>query len=439
MTTQASTLERPAGEMQRVRPEDAQTLVDPRAHADGRIYEVFRRLRATSPVALAEPEGFDPFWVVTRQEEIRKAMMSGGAFLSGFRSPALISRAVTDHMRAMLGGHDSPVRTIVQMDSPDHEAYRAVAAGFFHARTLDRMADGIRRIAREFVDRLLSFDGECDFADEIAFYYPLRVVMQIMGVPVEDEALMLRLTQEYFGVEDAEFAPSEAAVQGSAEDKARSMVATVDEFNDYFDRMMADRRANPREDLVSVIANATIGGAPMPVREARSYCFVAASAGHDTTSAVTAGGMDALCRHPGLLDEIRGDPDRIKAFVEEAIRFYPPSKMAMRTAAHDVELGGQRIAAGDWLAMAWSSGNRDEAVYPDPDVFRIDRKPNKLISFGNGAHVCLGQHLARLEIRLFFEELADRVAHVELAGEATSVASLMNSGIKHLPIRFRAR
>jgi cytochrome P450 len=149
--------------------------------------------------------------------------------------------------------------------------------------------------------------------------------------------------------------------------------------------------------------------------------------------------MLALCENPGLIDEIRGDPEKIKAFVEEAIRVYPPIKFGIRSAARDVEIDGRQIRAGDMVNLAFCSGNRDEAVFDDPDVFRIDRRPNKHISFGSGPHVCLGQHLARLELRLFFEELTNRIGSVELAGEPKCVANLLMSPHKTMPIRFTPR
>lgn len=415
----------------------AKIMADPHAHADHRLFEALAWLRQYQPLGIAEPEGFDPFWVVTKQADLRAIAMKPDHFHNGLRVN-MIDRAARRQMQEMLKDRDFPLRTILHMDPPDHAKYRAVAADFFHARNLDSLTDTIRGIAKEFVDRLADFDGECDFAKEIAFLYPLRVIMSVLGVPQEDEPLMLKLTQEFFGTADADLAREGLHAQGGAEAGA-ALTAIAGDFDAYFDGLLAERRKSPRADMISVVANALIDGAPMPELEARSYCIVAATAGHDTTAAVTAGGMQALAEQPGLIDTIRGDEEAIKAFVEEAARTSTPSKITMRTCVTDIELAGRRFLAGDWLAMAWASGNRDEALFPDPDLFRIDRKPNKLISYGNGPHVCLGQHLARLEMRLLFTELAERVAWVELAGEPKCMASLMVSGLKSLPIRFRLR
>lgn len=437
----SETLDRPISVAQssarpEISKEQANLIASEAAHADGRLYDVLAELRRTQPLGIARPDGFNPFWVVTRQADLRKITMNGDDFLTSVNS-AFMSLAAMEQMHKALKGDKFPVRIMLYMDKPEHGKYRAVAADFFHARNLDKIADQIRTIAGQFVDHMLTFDGKCDFAKDVGHLYPLRVIMQLMGVPVEDEPLMLRLSQEFGGGADEDLiragkTPGQVAV-------GQSMVEVAAESGVYFTKMMADRRANPRNDIVSVIANALIDGKPMPEPEARGFCFSVATAGHETTAGVTAGGVLALCENPGLIDEIRGDPDKIKAFVEEAIRMYAPIKFGIRCAAKDMEIDGRQIRAGDMINLAFCSGNRDEAIFEDPDVFRIDRKPNKHISFGAGPHVCLGQHLARLEMRLFFEELTSRVESVELAGEPRCVANLLMSPFKSIPIRFKPR
>lgn len=417
-------------------PDDiASIIASPRAHADGRLLEAFGWLRRNQPFGIAHPEGFDPFWVATRQRDIRELAMKPDLFRSEQANITLASRDQLDRMR-QLTGRENPVRAIVNMDPPDHPKYRAVAAGFFHPRNIDMLAAEIRRIAVSFVDRLADMGGECDFAREIGFLYPLHVIMGILGVPPEDELLMLRLTQEYMGAADEDLS-RDGRMDGASLGESMAQIAA--EMNAYFDALLDERRRRPGSDLVSVIANALIDGDPMPALEARSYCFVAATAGHDTTSSTINGGVHALTQHPGLLDAIRGDEDRIRAFVEEAIRVYPPSKMTMRAASRDCTVAGRSIREGDWVGLAWASANNDEEVFPDPELFRIDRRPNKLLSFGNGPHVCIGQHLARLEMRILFDELSRRIDHIEMAGESRSMASFMVSGIKSLPIRYRLK
>lgn len=415
----------------------ARVLADPKAHAEGRVLDALAWLRQHQPLGIAEPEGYDPFWVVTRQADLRAIAMKGDVFHNTLRVN-MIDKAARQQMQELLKDRDFPLRSILHMDAPDHPKYRAVASGYFHAKNLDALAGQIRSIAAEFADRLVDGGGELDFAQDIAFKFPLRVIMTVLGVPQEDEPLMLRLTQELFGTADDDLAREGNANTTGAE-VGSALAAVTADFDAYFDDLLADRRKSPRNDLISVIANAEIDGKPMPALEARSYCIVAATAGHDTTAGVTAGGFKAICEDPSLLPAIRDNPDAIKAFVEEAARLHSPSKITMRTAVQDIALCDRQFRAGDWIAMAWASGNRDEALFPDPDAFRIDRKPNKLISFGNGPHVCLGQHLARLEMRLLFEEIARRLDSAQLAGEPRCMASLMVSGLKYLPVRYTLR
>jgi hypothetical protein len=363
--------------------------------------------------------------------------MKGDVFHNTLRVN-MIDRAAIQQMQELLKGRDFPLRSILHMDPPDHPKYRAIAAGYFHAKNLDGLTDQIRTIAVEFADRMVAGGAEGDFAQDIAFKFPLRVIMTVLGVPQADEPLMLRLTQELFGTADEDLA-REGRSNTTGAEVGEALAAVTADFDAYFDDLLAERRKQPRNDLISVIANAEIDGQPIPALEARSYCIVAATAGHDTTAGVTAGGFKAICEDPSLLPAIRDNPEAIKAFVEEAARLHSPSKITMRTAVQDIELCDREFRAGDWIAMAWASGNRDEALFPDPDAFRIDRKPNKLISFGNGPHVCLGQHLARLEMRLLFEEIARRIDGAELAGEPRCMASLMVSGLKYLPVRYRFR
>jgi cytochrome P450 len=412
----------------------AREVIDPTVHASDRIHEVFARLRADQPLGLVVTEEFDPFWLVTRQADLRSIAAQPDLFNNGDRL-VLVDRASEHRIAELLGGQRFPIRTILQMDPPEHTFYRNITAEYFHARGIDALADQIRAIARGFVDDLIETGGECDFTRTVSFLYPLRVIMSIMGVPREDEPEMLRLTQEFMGAgDDEDFQREDIGASGGD-----TLAAVTREFNAYFDVLLANRRSHPRDDVVSAIANARLEGAELPDLEARSYCAHLATAGHETTSSVTSGGMLALCNDPALFRRIKADRSLIRPFVEEASRFATPSKITMRTVARDTVHAGRAFQKGDWMAMAWASGNRDEAVIADPDVFRIDRQPNKHITYGVGAHVCLGQHLARLEMRILFEELFERLDSVELAGEPKVLKSLIVSGLKSLPIRFHAR
>jgi cytochrome P450 len=237
-----------------------------------------------------------------------------------------------------------------------------------------------------------------------------------------------------FGASDPDTERFKAAL--SDEQFAQLLVGVVQDFNDYFEAITADRRAHPRDDLATLLANAEIDGAPLPPFERTGYFTIIATAGHDTTSSSTAAAMWALATVPGLLERVRSDLSLVPALIEEAIRWATPVKTFMRSASADTELRGRAIKENDWLMLCYASGNRDEEVFANPDKFDIDRKPNRQLAFGNGAHLCLGQHLARLEMRILYEELLPKLKRVELDGEPRYVESFFVNGLKALPIRF---
>jgi hypothetical protein len=209
------------------------------------------------------------------------------------------------------------------------------------------------------------------------------------------------------------------------------------DFMTYFNAITEDRRKSPRDDLASVIANGQVNGAPLGHLEAMSYYIIAATAGHDTTSSTTAGALWALAENPDQFRKVKADPALIPGLVEESIRWVTPVKHFMRSATADAELAGQKIAKGDWMMLCYPSGNRDEAQFADPFRFDITRSPNKHVAFGYGAHVCLGQHLGRMEMRILWEELLPRLESVELDGAPRNMVANFVCGPKSVPIRFK--
>ena len=416
----------------------ANTIVDPFAYADGdRVDQAFAQLRRESPLAVAQPDGFDPFWVVTRHADILEVERQNDLFHNGDRSAVVTTIAADKKVREMMGGSPHLVRSLVQMDNPDHMAYRRVTQGSFLPQNLRVLEARIRQIAKGFVDGVLAKGDQCDFARDVAFLYPLHVIMEVIGVPETDEPRMLKLTQELFGSADPELNRSGSAV-GDTNTGVDTIQSVVMDFMTYFMAITEDRRANPRQDLASVIANGQVNGQPMGHLEAMSYYIIAATAGHDTTSSTTAGAMWALAENPDQWAKVKANPALINGLVEESIRWVTPVKHFMRTATADAELAGQKIAKGDWMFLSYPSGNRDEAVFEDPFSFKVDRTPNKHVAFGYGAHVCLGQHLARMEMRILWEELFDRIDSVEMDGQPRRMAANFVCGPKAVPIRFKA-
>lgn len=419
--------------------EVAAAIINPVAYGAWEpLHEQLGWARANMPLGVAENPNHDPFWLVTRHADVMAISRDPQRFANGIRPTVLTDRAGEALARAATPGNDGHlIRSLVQMDAPDHMKYRLLTQSWFMPKNLKTIEDRIRQIARDTVDRMLDSASECDFARDVAAHYPLRVIMDILGVPPDDEPRMLMLTQQLFGPTDPELNRSKEAITSS--EQAIAMINyVIADFEHYFGALTADRRANPRQDIATVIANATIGGEPIPDREMAGYYMIIATAGHDTTSASTAGAVMELAKNPALFARFR-DAEADKAgLIEEAIRWTTPVQHFMRSAREDVEIGGQTIRAGDWLMLNYVSANRDEAVFADAFAFDPDRAKNEQIAFGFGAHVCLGQHLARLEMRILLEELLPRLSRIELAGEPARVESVFVGGLKRLPIRFAA-
>jgi cytochrome P450 len=409
------------------------TLVDPRAYADDRIHDTYRWLRTNNPLGIARHDETDPFWVVTRHADILNVSRQNDLFHNADRPTVLTTRALEQRAR-QLTGTPNLVRSLVQMDAPDHPKYRALTQGWFMPANLTKFEARVRAIAKASVEKMLASGGRCDFVTDVALGYPLHVIMEILGVPESDEPRMLKLTQELFGPQDPDVARVREAL--TTEQIGAVITAVIADFGAYFAGITADRRANPRDDLATVIANAKVNGDELPPHDITSYYMIVATAGHDTTSSSTAGAIWALAENPAEFAKVKENPELIPGLVDEAIRWMTPVKHFMRTATADTELGGRRISKGDWLMLCYASGNRDESVFEDPYVFRSDRKPNRYLSFGYGAHLCLGQYLAKMEMRILFEELLPHLKSVALDGEPKMTQAMFVNGPKKLPIRF---
>jgi cytochrome P450 len=417
--------------------EIANTIVDPLAYAAEKpVEDAFTFLRREMPFEQAEPVGFDRFWVATKHADILEIERQNDLFHNGDRAATVTPIEIDRKVRAIMGGSPHLVRSLVQMDNPDHMAYRKLTQKWFLPQNLTRLEARIRDIANVFINRMADMGGTCDFARDVGLFYPLHVIMEVLGVPDADEPKMLKLTQELFGSNDPDLNRSGAAT-GDFEAGLAAMQETIGDFISYFDAVTEDRRRCPREDVASVIANGQIDGKPLDHFAAMSYYIIVATAGHDTTSHTTAGGLRVLAENPAEFKRLKEDPSLIPTFVEETIRWATPVKHFMRTATADTEIRGRKITKGDWLMLAYWSGNRDEDVFPEPFTFKIDRTPNKHVALGYGAHVCIGQHLARMEMRIFWEELLKRLDEVQLNGVPKMSAANFVSGPKSLPVRYK--
>ncbi|MCB2078173.1 MAG: cytochrome P450 [Novosphingobium sp.] len=407
----------------------AEAITDPRTFADPhKLHGLLSRLRHEDPLPFVQADDHMPVHVVTRHADIVAVEKDAGHFINAPRQALLSNSQMMASMKAT-GGMDvkSLMRNLTAMDGPEHLAYREITQAYFTPKGMDALRADIEALAAEFVARLEDHDGECDFA-HVAMSYPLRVIMTMLGVPQEDEPLMLRLTQQTLTSQDPEF-----QAQGG------SSMGAMMEMYQYFQTMIADRRANPRDDLASLIANARIGGELLPERDVFGYFLIVATAGHDTTSYAITGGLLALLQHPGEMAKLRDNPALLPTAIEEILRWTTPVKHFCRTATEDRTVAGNTIKPGELMLLSYPSANRDEAAFDDADQFRIDRRPNRQLAFGTGPHVCLGQYLARLELTSIFREFLERVEHAELAGEPRYVESTFVGGVKYLPIRYRLR
>ncbi|MEY3268229.1 MAG: hypothetical protein RL480_989 [Pseudomonadota bacterium] len=420
-------------------------LVNPMNYADESVLETYAELRATDPVHWTEPTGFRPFWSITRHADITAIAKQNDKFINRLRT--YLSPIEGEEWTKAMTGDSHLFRTLVDLDDPQHMKLRRLTHNWFQPGNLRKIEADIAAIAKIHVDRMAALGGACDFVNEVALWYPLRVIMKLLGIPESDEPMMLQMTQEIFGPQDPDvIARSQRVTQGTpalmggkSGDAQVDLLATVQMFFTYFREVTADRRANPRDDLASVIANGLIDGEPIDELSATSYYAITATAGHDTTSSSAAGGLLQLIRNPDQLALLKADMSLVPQFIEETIRWVTPVKHFMRTATEDYQIGDKTIKAGDGLCLFYWSGNRDEAVFDDADRFIIDRASNPQTAFGNGVHLCLGLHLARMELRALYNELLPRLDSIELAGEPKNSTANFVSGLKTLPIRYSMR
>jgi cytochrome P450 len=405
----------------------ATVFVDPSAYADeDRFHAACQVLRREHPVVKVESERYRPFWALTRHADILEVERDNEHFRNAPR-PLLVPAEMEERAEANGG---QIMRTLIHMDDPEHKAFRGITASWFLPGRIRSLEEHIRELAVRYIDHMADLGGSCDFAQEVAVGFLLHVILSILGLPEEDFPKMLQLTRELFDSED-----DDAIVTRDPAERMAMMLSTFQ----YFMALTADRRATPTDDLASTISNATIDGQLLNDFDAASYYVIIATAGHDTTSSSIAGGLEALLRHPDQLDRLREDPTLAATAVDEMIRWVTPVKEFMRTATEDRVIGGETIRAGDSVYLAYLSANRDEAAFEDPFRFDVGRADNKHVAFGQGVHFCLGAHLARLEVRIFFEELLARVDDIQLAGEPSRTATTFVGGLKHLPISYRVR
>jgi len=403
---------------------------DPRTWADMDAWHArVRELRRGQGMVLIDEPGYSPYHAVLKHADVFAVSRDN----AGWHNTAQAVLGPDADWQAMLDSGMPPPCSLVQLDGKKHRDHRQVTNDWFKPAVVKNRQPRIDELADLFLERMRELGGRCDFAKDIAQPYTLRVIMDIYGVPEEDEPLMMELTQGIFGAADPEFL-------GDASDPGARVMASVMQFIQYFNEITTDRQACPADDLATVIANGQIDGAPMGDVERLWYYIIVATAGHDTTSFALSGGMERFCAQPDQLWALRDEPELIGNAADEVIRYTTPVRHFLRWAAHDQVLGGVEIPEGGRVLLSYPSANRDEDVFTDPDTFDV-RRPDadKLLSFGVGAHFCLGSQFARREVRTMLDRLSRHLDHVELTGDVEYAQSHFVSGVKHLPIEYRLR
>jgi cytochrome P450 len=402
---------------------DELLLSEPALWQDGPPHETFRRLRAGCPVHWTA--GFEQypdeagFWSVTRADDVHAVSHDWRTYSSELGGVVALTDAILplELMRAMFIG----------MDPPRHDRLKALFQRGFTPRRIAGHEPEIRAIAARVLDGLAGRET-CDLVADVAQPVVARVIGSFMGIAPEDDAIWARLMTATLGADDPDLNP--AGVQAIME-------RDVPEIFERCGRLIAERRARPTDDLTSVLVHAEVDGARLEEHEIVMGFFLLVAAGNDSTKATYCSGMRALLEHPAQRRLLLEDPGLIPGAVEEALRMFPAFAHFRRTATRDAELGGQAIRAGDKVVMWYVSSNRDETRYEQPDRFDVTREPEHQAFGAGGRHFCLGAALARLELRILFEETLARFPRMELAGRPRFAESAFLNQLKALPVRLR--
>lgn len=396
-------------------------VFDPQWWVDGPPHDLFKRMRAESPVhwyQFADGEGYGPgYWSLFRHADIATVSHDTETFSSN-RGGLFIH---PDQMLSL----DVLTNMLNFMDPPTHTRYRKILARVFTPAAVAKMEDGIRARVNRIIDKVIE-DGHCDFVEDIAVPIPLGILMELMGAPEED------MPKFYYW--------TEAIEQAIRDPEPNTGVEVFDEMGAYLTEQIERQTTEAVEDsLVMRLRNAEVDGEKLTDVEIVMFFGLLTFAGNDTTRNTASAGLRTLLEHPDALQQLYDDAALIPNAIEEILRYTSVVQWFARTATRDVELGGQKISEGDKVVMWYASGSRDEAVFDDSDTFDIHRpKPDHQAFGGGGRHFCLGASLARLELRIIFEEVLGRMKNLQLAGTTEILPSNWAYGLTKLPVTFTA-
>lgn len=388
--------------MERIDPRDAAFFLRP-DH-----YEVLARLREEDPVHECEPG----FWVLTRYGDIKDLSRDPAHFCSGRGA------LVNDPIRST--GQAGPSRSILHMDPPEHAVFRKLVNRQFTPRALSGLEESIRKSASTLLDEA-DAGAEMDFVAELAAPFPLTVIAELLGIDEGDRADFRRWSDA--AIESPDLPPGET-------------MAALGELSGFIVEHIRAKRARPGSDLVSLLVSSEVDGEPLSREELFMFLLTLLVAGNETTRTLVSGSAVVLAEHPDQRAALAADPELLPGAMEECLRWVTPVHAFCRTATEDTVVGDSRVRSGDYLCMLYASANRDETVFgPDAAQFDVRRQTVPVhLAFGFGEHVCLGASLARLEARVFYEELLARYPDYAVTGPAERVLSTTVSGIRTLPV-----
>ncbi|MGB2940562.1 MAG: cytochrome P450 [Candidatus Dormiibacterota bacterium] len=400
-----------------VRTIDNIDIYDPEVYVEDVPHDQFAILRREAPVYHHYEPGTDGFWAVTRYPDV-VAVSRDSATFSSHRGSALMNDIGSDELANLQ-------LMMLNMDPPKHTRMRLLVNKGFTPQMIQRLKDRVGELCTEIVDGVAQ-KGQCDFVTEIAAELPLQVIAEMVGIPVEDRHKIFDWSNKLIGFDDPEFQNTPEIAQEV------SMQMYM-----YANELAEQRKDSPREDLVSVLMRAEVDGETLTEMEFDLFFLLLAVAGNETTRNLISGGMRAMFEHPDQWQALVKEPELLNPAVEEMLRWVTPVMQFRRTTTRDVELHGVPMKEGDKVIIYYSSANRDEEYFDSPQSFNVRRDPNEHLTFGGGgAHFCLGANLARLEIRLIFEELRKRLPDIELAAPPRRLRSNFINGVKEMQVRY---
>ncbi|HYN31478.1 MAG TPA: cytochrome P450 [Ilumatobacteraceae bacterium] len=386
------------------------------AYRNGPPHDMYTLMRREAPIV--KHRGIDPgsppwFWAISRHADVVEVSRTFQTFSSA-RMGALVNQDRPDLEIA---------RMMIDTDPPEHTRLRNIVNRGFTPRAMKLLEDHFHEVAARLVDEALAA-GDVEFVESVASELPLVAIAELLGIPIDDRRKVFDWSNRMIGATDPDYS-------GGIEDAS----AAAAELYMYANEMAAERRIEPRNDLVTTLISAE-GGDELSEHEFDLFVLLLSVAGNETTRNGISHGLLALIEHPDAFDALKSDPSLVPSGVEEMLRWGTPVNNFLRTATCDTVLHGTQIEEGDAVVMLYASANRDEEVFVDPFRFDVTRYPNPHVTFGGGGpHHCLGFNLAKMEMRILFEELVTRVSSVELIGEVTRLRSAFIHGIKQLPVR----